>query len=69
MNNLLKFFPFLPEAKNVGKLVLALLFYGYLPIAENSLLHRILFVDFNLAWVFYLPSQVLISLSSVHTKK
>ena len=42
---------------------------GYLPIGENSLLHRILFVDFNLAWVFYLPSQVLISLSSVHTKK
>lgn len=37
---------------------------GYLPIGEDSLLHRILFVDFNIAWVFYLPSQVLISLSS-----
>lgn len=37
---------------------------NYLPIAEGSLLHRILFMDFNLAWFFYLPSQVLIVLSS-----
>ena len=37
---------------------------GYLPIAEDSLLYRILFCDFNLAWLFYLPSQVLISLSA-----
>lgn len=36
---------------------------GYLPIAQQSLLYRILFTGFNLSWFFYLPSQVLISLS------
>lgn len=36
---------------------------GYLPIAEGSALHSFLFMDFNLAWFFYLPSQVLIALS------
>ena len=35
---------------------------GYLPIAEDSMLHRIIFMPFNLSWFFYLPSQVLISL-------
>ncbi len=35
----------------------------YLPIGEQSLLYKILFMDFPLAWFFYLPSQVLISLS------
>lgn len=35
----------------------------YLPIREGSLIHRIISVDFNLAWFFYLPSQVLIALS------
>lgn len=37
---------------------------GYLPIGEDTLLHRILFMDFNLSWLFYLPSQVLIALSA-----
>lgn len=37
---------------------------GYLPIAEGSVLHKILFVDFNLAWCFYLPSQVLLALQA-----
>ena len=36
---------------------------GYLPIGENSLLYKILFMDLNLAWLFYLPSQVLIALT------
>ena len=36
---------------------------GYLPIAEGSILHAILFTDFPLAWFFYLPSQVLIALN------
>ena len=36
----------------------------YLPIGEDSLLHRILYPNVNLAWLFYLPSQVLIALSS-----
>ena len=41
----------------------------YLPIAEESLLHRILFCGFNLAWFFYLPAQVLIALSCRFGKK
>ena len=40
---------------------------GYLPIAEGGALHNLIFAPFNLAWLFYLPSQVLIALSS--TKK
>lgn len=36
---------------------------GYLPIAEGSWLHSLIFSGFNLAWFFYLPSQVLIALS------
>lgn len=35
---------------------------AYLPISENSLIYRIIFMDFHLSWFFYLPSQVLISL-------
>ena len=41
---------------------------GYLPIAEGSLLHRIIFMSFPLSWFFYLPSQVLIALSSTRKK-
>ena len=37
---------------------------NYLPIQEGSVLHSILFSGFNLSWLFYLPSQVLIALSS-----
>lgn len=37
---------------------------SYLPIPAGSLLHKILYLPINLAWLFYLPSQVLISLSS-----
>ena len=37
---------------------------GYLPIQQGSWLYQFLFMDFNLSWLFYLPSQVLISLSS-----
>lgn len=40
---------------------------GYLTIPPDSLLHRIIFMDFNLSWFFYLPSQVLISLSTLFT--
>lgn len=36
----------------------------YLPIREGSVLHSILFSGFNLAWFFYLPSQVLIALGT-----
>ena len=38
---------------------------GYLPIAEGSWLHNLIFSGFNTAWLFYLPSQVLISLCSM----
>ena len=38
---------------------------GYLPIPEGSWLHELLFMPFNLSWFFYLPSQVLIALSSL----
>lgn len=41
---------------------------GYLPIRENSLLYKILFVDFNLSWFFYLPSQVCIALSCKYAR-
>lgn len=37
---------------------------SYLPLPEDSLIHDILYCGFNLAWFFYLPSQVLIALSS-----
>lgn len=36
---------------------------GYLPIPADALLYRIIRPGFNLAWVFYLPSQVLLALS------
>ena len=36
----------------------------YLPINEGSLIHSIIYSGFNLAWVFYAPSQVLLSISS-----
>lgn len=42
---------------------------GYLPISENSALHQILNPGFNLAWLFYLPSQVLLALSSANPRK
>lgn len=42
---------------------------AYLPIPESSLLHRIIFMDLNLAWLFYLPSQVLISLHAAQLTK
>ena len=41
----------------------------YLPIQEGSLLYRIIFPDFFLSWFFYLPSQVLISLSGICPSK
>lgn len=42
---------------------------GYLPIPENSWLYHLVFSDFNLAWFFYLPSQVLIVLSLMPKKE
>ncbi len=36
---------------------------GYLPVAKDGWLYRWLHPDFNLAWAFYLPSQVCLALS------
>lgn len=41
---------------------------GYLPIAEGSWLYDLIFSGFNTAWMFYLPSQVLIALSVLKYK-
>ena len=41
---------------------------AYLPIAEGSILYRIIFMDFFLSWFFYLPSQVLITLSGMQKR-
>ena len=36
---------------------------GYLPVTEGSFLYRLAHPGFNLAWVFYVPSQTLLALS------
>lgn len=41
---------------------------GYLPITEGSMLYNLIFNGFNTAWMFYLPSQVLIALSTLKRK-
>lgn len=35
---------------------------GYLLIPEGSWVYRLIFSGWNLAWAFYLPSQVLLAL-------
>ena len=35
----------------------------YLPVAKDSLMYRIIFPSFDLAWAFYLPSQALLAVS------
>lgn len=42
---------------------------GYLPIPASSWLYGLIFSGFNLAWFFYLPSQVLIVLSLMSKKE
>ena len=42
---------------------------GYLPIAPDSALYEFLWMPVNLVWLFYLPSQVLIALSSATQKR
>ena len=36
---------------------------GYLPVDNTSLIYRIIHPGFDLAWAFYLPSQMLLSIS------
>ena len=40
----------------------------YFSIAEDSMLYRVIEPGFNLAWAFYLPSQVLLTLSLLCTR-
>ena len=42
---------------------------AYLPITEGSWLYSVLFMGFNLSWLFYLPSQVCLALSGQHQQK
>ena len=42
---------------------------AYLPIPPDAFLYRILYPGFNLAWVFYVPSQALLALSLWQRKK
>ena len=44
---------------------------GYLPVDKTSLIYRIIYPGFDLAWAFYLPSQMLLatSLLSKQSKK
>ena len=41
----------------------------YISVPSTSILYRIAFAPFNLGWVFYLPSQVLIACSSLQHKR
>lgn len=41
------------------------LFSGYLTVSLSPVLASILYPNFNLAWLFYLPSQVILSLSTI----
>lgn len=36
----------------------------YFPIVEDSLIYRVIYMDFHLSWFFYLPSQVMIALTA-----
>lgn len=36
---------------------------GYLPVSQDSLIYKMTHPEFNLAWVFYVPSQTLLSIS------
>ena len=40
----------------------------YLPITEGTLMHFLAFPPFNIAWLFYVPSQALITLSMLKSK-
>ncbi len=41
----------------------------YFDFAEGSLIYRIIHADINLIWLFYVPSQTLIALSSYELKR
>ena len=41
----------------------------YIPMSDTTVLYQILYPGFNLAWFFYLPSQVLLSISGSCNKR
>lgn len=41
----------------------------YISVPESSILYKIAFAPFNLAWVFYLPSQTMLALSTKDAQK
>ncbi len=42
---------------------------AYIPITDDSFIYRLLHLDLNLAWIFYVPSQALIGISLLKLKK
>ncbi len=40
---------------------------NYLKINESSMIYKIIFADFNIAWALYLPSQVIIALFAIYS--
>ena len=58
MEALKKYFPLMPEEKNVGKLILALLFYVYVPTLVGGLLVSVLGLTVILAPVGAMASFV-----------
>ncbi|MBR2312501.1 MAG: hypothetical protein IKA46_04355 [Clostridia bacterium] len=42
---------------------------GYLPLAKGGFLYHLAHPGFNLAWIFYVPSQALLALSLVPARK
>ena len=42
---------------------------GYIPIGEESVIYRIIHPGFDLAWAFYLPSQMLLAVSLLPVRK
>lgn len=42
---------------------------GYLPVGEESVIYRIIHPDFDLAWAFYLPSQMLLAVSLLPVRR
>lgn len=42
---------------------------AYLPVAQGSLVYRLTHTELSLAWIFYVPSQTLIALSTAFSKK
>ena len=42
---------------------------GYIPIGEESVIYRVIHPGFDLAWAFYLPSQMLLAVSLLPVRR